>query len=83
MNLQGSSMTLEWANLEKALDYVKEEIIDNMGNRHFTLTIFLDFRKAFDPIEHYILFFLMETLHWGYRLETYKELFLSAKSLEK
>lgn len=50
-------MTLEWANLEKALGYVKEEIIDNMGNRHFTLTIFLDFRKAFDPIEHYILFF--------------------------
>lgn len=40
---------------EQALVEVKDKIINNIENRLYTLGLFLDFRKAFDTIQHDIL----------------------------
>lgn len=40
-----------------ALLSIKEKILNNFENKHFTIGMFLDFRKAFDSIKHDILFY--------------------------
>lgn len=40
---------------ETALLEIKEQILDNIENRMLTLGIFLDFRKAFDCVQHDVL----------------------------
>ena len=39
----------------KAMTEVIDEILNNMNNRDFTLALYLDFKKAFDTIDHKIL----------------------------
>lgn len=40
-----------------ALLSIKEKILNNFENKHFTIGMFLDFRKAFDSIKHDCLFY--------------------------
>lgn len=41
--------------METALLGIKEEILENIENKLYTLGIFLDFRKAFDCMQHELL----------------------------
>lgn len=45
---------------EMAILNVKDKIIDNFEQKLFTIGVFLDFKKAFDSIEHDILFQKLE-----------------------
>lgn len=42
----------KYKSTETALLSIKEYILDNIENKIYTLGIFLDFRKAFDSIQH-------------------------------
>lgn len=42
-------------SVETALLGIKEEILENIENKLYTLGIFLDFRKAFDCVQHELL----------------------------
>lgn len=50
---------------EEALLHIKDEIIDGIENKLYTLGIFLDLRKAFDTVQHDILLRKLE--HAGIR----------------
>ena len=43
------------SSTEQAITQIAEEISENMQNGYTTCTVFLDFRKAFDTIDHQIL----------------------------
>lgn len=50
---------------ETALLGIKDEILHNIENKALTLGIFLDFRKAFDSVQHDIL--IKKLQHYGVR----------------
>lgn len=41
--------------MESTLLNIKDKVIEYIENKLYSLGLFLDFRKAFDTIEHYIL----------------------------
>lgn len=46
---------LKKKSAEQALLVIKDKILENIEHKHYTLGLFLDFRKAFDCVQHNIL----------------------------
>lgn len=47
----------EYKSTEPALTGIKDEVIENIEARFYTLSLFLDFQKAFDKVQHDVLLF--------------------------
>ena len=55
------------SSTEQAITTIYDKFLDNFDNKQYTCAVFLDINKAFDTIDHQIVFKKVITYHYGFR----------------